>query len=145
MKKPSSTWLKLVELAEIEMDNAAKTFAMMRQQESSDASQLDSLREYQADYNQKGIKANQSLSQLNTYRLFADKLSQAIEAQEQKLQQSVQMVEKAQEAWFEKRARFKALEQLLQKKQNDYEYRLSQQEQKMLDELASQQSARKHS
>lgn len=141
MNKQLATWSKLVELAELEMDNAAKTLAMMRQKETDDANQLASLKDYSAEYQQKGV-GMQSLSQINTFRLFADKLAQAIEAQQQKLLQSAEMVEKAQEAWFEKRARFKALEQLFHKKQTDYEYRLNKQEQKLLDELASQKSFR---
>lgn len=141
MDKQIQTWEKLVELAEIEMDNAAQTLALMRQRESEDVAQLESLQAYAVEYNQQGIKEGQSLFQLNTYRLFAEKLMQALASQEFKVGQSNLMVEKAQEAWFEKRARFKALQKLLHKMQSDYQYKLNKQEQKMLDELAAQQSS----
>ena len=134
------TWQKLVELAEIEMDSAAKTLQMMRQTETQDQEQLDSLKNYVEEYNQAGIDQRQSLSQLNTYRLFAGKLMQAIESQTQKCEQSAAMVDKAQQAWLAKRARHKALSQLLAKFQLDRETKLNKQEQKMLDELAAQQS-----
>lgn len=134
------TWQKLVELAEIEMDSAAKTLQMMRQTETQDQEQLDSLKNYVEEYNQSGIDQRQSLSQLNTYRLFAGKLMQAIESQTQKCEQSAAMVDKAQQAWLAKRARHKALSQLLAKFKLDRETKLNKQEQKMLDELAAQQS-----
>lgn len=140
MDRQLKTWQKLVELAEIEMDNAGKTLAMMQQKQNQDLDQLNALREYAQDYSQQGIQHSQSLSQLNTYRLFADKLMQAIESQEDVVTQSETMAEKAREAWLEKRARFKALEKLFLKMQSDHEGRLNKQEQKMLDELAAQQS-----
>lgn len=141
MDKKIQTWMKLVELAEMEMDNAAKTLALMRQRENEDAAQLDALENYSKEYNQQGMKHQGDLMQVQTYRLFANKLQQALQAQDQKLKQSVEMVEKAQQAWFEKRARFKALNQLLEKIQSDRDKKLSKQEQKLLDELASQQSS----
>ncbi|WP_130537778.1 flagellar export protein FliJ [Thiomicrorhabdus indica] len=140
MDKQLKTWQKLVELAEMEMDKAGKTLAMMQQKQNQDIEQLESLREYAQDYNKQGINPAQSLSQLNTYRLFADKLMQAIESQETVVTQSETMAEKAREAWLEKRARFKALEKLFIKMQSDYDGHLNKQEQKMLDELAAQQS-----
>lgn len=142
MENKLRTWQKLVELAEMEMDNAAKTLAMMQQKSSQDSEQLESLRQYADDYAQQGVVESQSLSQLNTYRLFADKLMQAIESQKEATNHSELMAEKAREAWLEKRARFKALQKLLKKMQDDSNNRINKQEQKMLDELAAQQTSR---
>ncbi|BBP45542.1 flagellar protein FliJ [Thiosulfatimonas sediminis] len=137
-------WQKLVELAEIEMENAAKTVAYMQDEMHNSQSQLQSLEAYLQEYTQQPVQGPSRLvAQLQSHVAFGEKVQQAIKAQEQHFRQKQLMVEKALEAWREKRARFKALQTLLDKKRKQQDVKLSRQEQKMLDDLAAQQSVRR--
>ncbi|QKI89547.1 flagellar export protein FliJ [Thiomicrorhabdus xiamenensis] len=134
-------WHKLVELAEIEMDNAGKTVAYMQEQFQNAQQQLESLKAYTDEYAQAPTaKVAMGVIELRTHQAFGEKLHQAIAAQTQQVTEKQEMVEKALDAWREKRARLKALQSLYDKKQKQMDSRLSRQEQKMLDELASQQA-----
>lgn len=134
-------WTKLVELAEMEMDNAGKTVAFMQDEMQQAQEQLQTLQNYLQDYAKQPLEAPaQTITQLQTHAAFGDKLQQAIQAQSENYQQKQLMVEKALEAWREKRARYKALQTLLEKKRKQRDVKLSRQEQKMLDELAAQRS-----
>ena len=141
MNKKIRQWQKLVELAEIEMDNAAKTVGLMRQNAESAEQQLASLRSYADELSAMPADSIRSSSQIQTSRLFVEKVFQAVEVQKHRLLEDKQMVAKAQEAWLEKRAHFKAMSQLLKKIEQEHEHKLSMQEQKMLDELASQRAS----
>lgn len=134
-------WHKLVELAEIEMDNAGKTVAYMQEQLQVAQQQLDSLKSYMDEYAQApSTKVSIGVVELQTHLAFGDKLHQALAAQMEQVKEKQSMAEKALEAWREKRARLKALQNLYSKKQKQLDFHLSRQEQKMLDELASQQA-----
>ncbi|MBO1928373.1 flagellar export protein FliJ [Thiomicrorhabdus sp. 6S2-11] len=140
MSSDIQRWNKLVELAEMEMDNAGKTVAFMQEEMQQAQSQLEALQNYVQEYAQQPVQGPaQSVAQLQTHAAFGEKLHQAIQAQSEAYQQKQLMVEKALEAWREKRARFKALQTLLEKKRKQRDLKLNRQEQKMLDELAAQQ------
>lgn len=141
MANPIQRWQKLVELAEMEMENAGKTVSFMREEMQQAQEQLETLQNYLQEYSQQPVNGPaQNVTQLQTHAAFGEKLQQAIQAQSENYQQKQEMVEKALEAWREKRARFKALEMLLDKKRKQRDLKLNRQEQKMLDELASQQA-----
>ncbi|MBN2647010.1 MAG: flagellar export protein FliJ [Thiotrichales bacterium] len=139
MNRELERWQKLVELAEIEMENAAKTVAYLQQQLQEGEQQLTTLQSYLADYTQPRLpSAPMSILRLQTQLQFGQKVQQAVSAQQEKVEQQQLMVDKALQAWQEKRARAKALEQLRQKKQQAQTQRQNRQEQKQLDELAAQ-------
>lgn len=143
MSSSLQRWHKLVELAQIEMDNAGKTVALMQEQLQQAQEQYQALQNYLKEYARQPVQGPaQTITQLQTRVAFGDKLQQAIQAQSGQVEQKQDMVEKALQAWREKRARVKALETLYHKKQKLRETTLSKQEQKMLDELAAQQAVR---
>lgn len=130
---------KIIELAEVELDQAAQTFALMQSKLADAQSQLNSLESYQAEYAKKPSSVSQiSPIQLQTHNAFADKLVQAVFAQSNQVTESHKMVELAQQNWIEKRSRVKALEALAKRIQNNDSIKLNKQEQRMMDELASQ-------
>jgi len=130
----------LVELAQDELDKAQETFLAVRQQLESSEEQLDSLQDYHANHlskihNDKEI----TMAQLQTTQAFIDNVNKAILSQKEQMAQLTQALEKAQETWVEKRARHQSLKNIYLKLKRDERVRLDKQEQKMLDELASQQ------
>jgi len=130
---------KLIELAEMELDKAAQTFSYMQNKLSDAQSQFDSLKEYQQEYAKQPAQAGQiSPIQLQTHNAFAEKLSQAVVAQQNQVEESEKMLELAQGNWTESRARVKALEALYKRIDSNELAKLNKQEQRMLDELSTQ-------
>ncbi len=131
---------KLVELADIELDKAAQTLAAIQGQHVDALAQLEALTNYAHEYGQ--VPTNQSVSispiQLQTRHVFGEKLRQAVVAQTTQVDELVKTVEFARQAWLEKRVRVKALQALLDKLKLGAQIKLDKQEQRMLDELATQ-------
>ncbi len=135
---------KIIDIAALEMDQAAKTMAYMRNKLLEDQAQLNSLSEYQQDYIKKPAQSG-SLNpvQLQTHNAFSDKLIQALASQQQRVMESEKMLQMAEEAWGEKRVRVKALQAMLVRLTKQEQDKLSKQEQRLLDELSSQKYAAK--
>lgn len=134
---------KLIELAEIDLDKAAQTFAYMQNKLAEVQSQLESLHQYQSEYAKQPSQAGKiSPIQLQTHNAFAEKLNQAVASQQQQLKESEKMVELAQNNWTEERAKVKALQALYKRIDSNELARLNKQEQRMLDELATQKHTR---
>lgn len=130
---------KIVELAEIELDQAAQTYAYMQSKLADAQRQLESLESYCDEYAKKPSSVSHiSPIQLQTYNAFSDKLSQALVAQRHQVIESEKMQSLAKDTWIEKRARVKSLEALVKRISRNEEAKLSRQEQRMLDELSAQ-------
>jgi len=137
---------KLIELAEVELDQAAQTYSYMQNKLADAQSQLTSLKEYQDEYAKKPSSVTHiSPIQLQTHNAFADKLIQALVAQKNQVEESEKMLELAQQNWIEKRSRVKALEALFKRIKSNEQVKLNKQEQRMLDELATQKHIQKKS
>ncbi|KUJ75464.1 hypothetical protein AVO42_09080 [Thiomicrospira sp. XS5] len=129
----------LVDLAQDELDKAQDVFVTVRSQRDEYQMQLDSLLEYHSDYVGQLTKSRDtSVMQLQTMQAFLDKVTSAIHSQTQQVRQLDEVVEKAHAEWLEKRVRHQSLEKLCQKIEKDHHAKLEKQEQKLLDELASQ-------
>jgi len=130
---------KLIELAEMELDQAAQTFSYMQNKLADELSQLNSLSDYQSEYAKKPSSVSQITPiQLQTHNAFAEKLNQAVFAQNNQVKETEKMQEMAQANWIEKRSRVKALEALWKRINANENAKLNKQEQYMLDELATQ-------
>lgn len=130
---------KIVELAEVELDQAAQTYAYMQSKLTDAKQQLESLQSYCDEYAKKPSSVNSiSPIQLQTYNAFSDKLSQALVAQRNQVEESEKMQSLAKDNWIEKRARVKSLEALLKRISNNEQAQINRQEQRMLDELSAQ-------
>lgn len=129
----------LVELAEIEEEKAAKTFAELQGQYKQHLEQLEALHSYVNEYNLSGGTSQvlQPIQVLST-QAFLDKLRHAIQAESERTETLLATVERAREVWFEKRTRLQALQKLVEKLQNSHRTELDRKEQRFLDELASQ-------
>jgi len=132
--------LKLIELADIELDKAAKTMAAIQEQYTQHSTQLESLISYEKEY--AGAPANESMSmtlaQLQTRHAFGEKLRQAIIAQSSQVEHLEGSVEMARNSWLEKRKDLNALQRLLDKLKQRLQVKLNRQEQRMLDDLSAQ-------
>ena len=137
---------KLIELAEVELNQSAQTYSYMQNKLVDAQAQLISLEEYQDEYAKKPSSVTHiSPIQLQTHNAFADKLVQALVAQKNQVEESEKMLELAQQAWVEKRSRVKALEALFKRIKSNEMVKLNKQEQHMLDELATQKHIQKKS
>lgn len=138
---------KLVELADIELDKAAQTLAVIQKQHADALIQLEALTSYAKEYGQ--VPTNQSVSispiQLQTRYAFGEKLGQAVVAQTAQVDELIKTVELARQTWLEKRIRVKALQALLDKIKLGVQIKLDKQEQHMMDELATQSVVSKRS
>ena len=133
---------KLIELAELELEQAGKTFVYMQNKLADEQGQVDALRQYQQEYAQKPTQAGlMNPIQLQTHNAFSDKLTQAIEAQSKQVEETEKMLELAQKEWSEKRINVKALQALYKRIQTNQQAKLDKQEQRLLDELSSQKYA----
>ncbi|NPA71729.1 MAG: flagellar export protein FliJ [Gammaproteobacteria bacterium] len=130
---------KLVEIAEIELDKAAQTFATLQAQYTHENEQLISLKQYAEEYAQSPVSASvsESVIQVQTRHAFGEKLQQAVQTQVIKVEQLAETVDKGREMWLEKRVRVKALEALLVNIKRDITRILDKREQGLLDELAA--------
>ena len=138
-KAKLSRWEKLVELAQIDLDKAAETLQLCQQNLLALEQQLNSLQDYSQEYNEsRKERAFWTPAQLSTHNAFGMKVLDAMTSQQQKIVEQQEIVERAQQAWFEKRAHHKAMltmyENLTQKELATENRR----EQKMMDELAAQ-------
>ncbi|GKT11139.1 MAG: flagellar protein FliJ [Thiomicrorhabdus sp.] len=132
--------LKLIELAEIEMDKAAKTLGAVQEQHIQAQNQLVSLQTYEQEYSQAPAKESISMNivQLQTRHTFGEKLHQAVMTQSFQVDEFAHTIERVKDNWLEKRTEVKSLQLLFDKLKRDREAQLNKQEQRLLDELAAQ-------
>lgn len=137
----------VVDLAERELEKAGVTLREVQNQRDQIYQQFQDLNSYYAEYLNGATGAGASFVpiQLQTSLAFIQKLKQALDDQENKLNSYNEYVAKAREQWLEKKLRFDSLTKVFQKLLKDEEKALSKQEQKMLDELSSQQFYQKNS
>ncbi|MDG6773342.1 flagellar export protein FliJ [Thiomicrorhabdus sp. ZW0627] len=130
----------LVDLAEIEEERSAKTFAEIQAQHKHHLQQLEMLKTYVEEYSQANVSKGQTFQpiQMLSTQAFVAKLQHAVQAESDKVDEFSKMVERAREAWLEKRTRMNALKKLHGKLVQDHQFKLDKQEQRFLDELSSQ-------
>jgi flagellar FliJ protein len=137
---------KIIQLAESEMDQAAKTMIYLRNKLQSEDQQLQSLTEYLDEYAASFSNSGSfSSMQLISKNAFSDKLIQAIAVQKKQVEESEKMAELAEQEWNQKRIRLKALQALLQRLRKQHQIRLTKQEQRLLDELSAHKYSIKNS
>ncbi|WP_127470474.1 flagellar export protein FliJ [Thiomicrorhabdus aquaedulcis] len=141
----AKTMQTLVDLAQIELDNAAKSLAMFQAQLEQAKQQLASLMQYSAEYSTDLIATHRPLSpiQLQSRAAFGGRVQQAVAAQTTRVTEVEKMVEMANQQWLERRTRVKALQALLTKLKQGIQVQMNKREQQFMDELATQASLRK--
>ena len=134
----------LVELADKELETAQAYLAAQEQTWQQHKSQLDSLTEYQIGYlTSLRQSSDTTTTQIHTNQAFLNKVNEAIVAQRRQVAALDDSLEEARQHWIDKRAHHQALSRLLEKLEKHETQRLDKQEQKMLDELASQAGSRR--
>lgn len=136
----------LVDLAQIELDNAAKSLAMFQTQLVQANEQLNSLNDYVVEYSTQLIATEHTFSpiQLQSRAAFGGRVQQAVAAQTLRVSEVEKMVEMAKQQWLERRARAQAMQALLDKVKQGIQVEVDKQEQRYMDELATQASLRSH-
>jgi len=104
------------------------------------------LADYRTDYirqtQQRGAEGVQS-RQFNQYLNFITKLDQALEQQNLQIQQAQRVVDMRRTAWLAMQKKRKAIELLIDKELSASQQRQNRLEQKLLDEIATQQFFRR--
>lgn len=102
----------------------------------------DGLTNYRTDYirqsQQRGMQGVQS-RQFNQYLAFITKLDQALEQQNMQVQQAKKVAETRRVNWILLQRKRKAIDLLIEKELEKMAIKAQKQEQKMLDEIATQQ------
>ncbi|PLA73903.1 flagellar export protein FliJ [Hydrogenovibrio sp. SC-1] len=139
MKAKIERFEMLVDLAQNDLDQARENVLILRQQCDSHQMQLDSLKEYQSGYLASVYQNKQvNSAQIVATQAFIEKVNTAISSQQEQVNQAQQALKDAEAYWIEQKARHQAMTSLLQKLKKDQTIKLAKQEQKTLDELASQ-------
>mgnify|MGYP000689932902 CR=1 FL=1 len=133
----------LVDLAEAEETRALETFSTLQGQFQDHLAQLESLRSYVDDYANQNLQKTISSVQMLSTQAFVGKLHHAITSEEAKTEGFRSVMERAREAWTDKRSRVQALQKLLFRLKKSKQASLDKQEQSFLDELSSQAFTRK--
>lgn len=128
----------LVELAEVEEDKALQTFSTIQGQFQDHLQQLETLRSYINEYSHSSSQSTISPVQMLSTQAFVSKLHHAVTEEENKTDGFRDVMERAREAWVEKRSRSQALNKLLLKLKQTHQARLDKQEQRFMDELSGQ-------
>jgi len=107
---------------------------------------LKSITDYRLEYmkrlNTRSIEGIDSAT-FSHFHAFIAKLDNAAEQVDIAIMQSKSMVDKRKKQWFAQRQKIQAVELLLNKKRQALEITASKQEQKMFDEIATQQFVRR--
>lgn len=129
----------LVELAEQDVEKAQLTLKDIRANLLFTKQQLSDLKNYRNEYMARLTTSGHILPiQLQTTQAFISKLNLAIEGQQAQVQSMEEMLDKAQLQWMEKKVRLQALDKVYQNLVRKEYSQAEKAEQKMLDELASQ-------
>jgi len=128
----------LIELADAEESKALETFSILQGQFQGHLEQLESLRSYVNDYANQNLQKTISSVQMLSTHAFVGKLHHAIASEENKTEGFREVMDRAREAWVDKRSRLQALQKLLLRLQKSRQASLDKHEQNFLDELSGQ-------
>lgn len=136
----------LLEHARHRLEAAERLLRMLRRKEEDAQRRLDELRQYHADYQARLAGRGQvgiDIQLWRDYHVFLIKLEAAVRHQEGEVAQLHGHWLKAQTAWLEQRKRVRSFEVLAQRQADAEMRRQDKLEQRMFDELAGRQSARR--
>lgn len=123
-------------------DKLQALFIQAQQFANNQQNKYDGLANYRTDYirqsQQRGMQGVQS-RQFNQYLAFITKLDQALEQQNMQVQQAKKVAETRRVNWILMQRKRKAIDLLIEKELEKIAIKAQKQEQKMLDEIATQQ------
>lgn len=138
---PSIPWHHLIDAAQQQVDDAARTLAEAINRHTAAQQQLDMLATYRAEYqtalgshSQSGV----SITRLNNHRQFIDKLDTAIRQQQDVVHQAQLQVSHYQREWQARHRKLKSFDTLAHRERQRESARHAKQEQHLLDEQATQ-------
>ncbi|RUO39042.1 flagellar export protein FliJ [Aliidiomarina taiwanensis] len=133
--------LMVLELEQSREEKLAREFGQARSQLDMQQRRLEGLTSYRTDYlHQANNKAQQGIgsASFGRYHAFVGKLDEGINQQQQSLQKMQSQVEQLRQNWLSQQQRRKAIEHLIDKREQAAEKKRSRQEQVTADEYAMQ-------
>lgn len=137
----------VAKIADNKERNAAKVFGKSQQDLKDHEDRLQELIKYRDEYNAKFIETGSNgleAQKVHAYRIFLNRLNDAIDHQRNIVQQATGELLKEKENWMHTRSRAKALEKVVERYQDQEEKELQRQEQKESDERASRSTPALH-
>jgi len=125
----------------------AEALHLAEQDQQQNALRLQSVADYRFEYMKRLYErslAGIESSTYSHYHAFVSKLDNAAEQVRVALQQSEALMQQRKQQWFEQRRKVEAVEILLAKKQSQLVDKENRKEQRMFDEIATQQFVRRH-
>lgn len=120
--------------------DAAKVFGKSQQNLKDHEDRLEELARYRDEYNARFLESGSNgleAQKAHAYRIFLNRLSDAIVHQREIVRQFTEELIKRKENWMHKRSRAKALEKVVERYQAQEEKEAERREQKESDESAS--------
>ncbi len=130
----------LLELMQTRTDEASRRLGALIAAENDARSRLQMLEQYRAEYAERLRQAaaeGLTLSQLNNYQGFLQRIDEAVSQQTLAVQQSEASTAHGQQAWREQNTRLKAIDTLSSRHQQQEQKAENRREQKLLDEFSS--------
>jgi len=139
--KRSERLKNIMSMAEKKEQNAANALGYLNTKIMNEEQKREQLMGYELEYHEQIIETGKTGingATLRTYFGFMGKLSHAANQQIGHIAELEQQVDQVQEYWFKTRGKLKAFESLVDKVERQEAAEQDKQEQKMLDEFASQ-------
>jgi len=131
---------KVVNVAHSSEKSSASALRGSRQAHQQNEAQLQQLEGFKAEYEAKLVEIaggeGMAARQLQDYRAFLGRLNQAIAQQTDDTELSTVQLDEARDYWLQQSQRSRALDHLVDLKQQDLQQRQDRAEQKATDELA---------
>ncbi|WJW74571.1 flagellar export protein FliJ [Thiohalobacter sp. IOR34] len=136
----------VVEVADRREQQAARILGEARRRLQEEEAKLAQLIEYHADYARRleaGSGASLSAARLQDFRLFLDRLAQAIRQQRERIERQRLDCEEKRLAWLATRSRSQALDKVVERYQREEQKAAARREQRESDEQAQHGSRRR--
>lgn len=144
---PNTAFLRLIEVAEDQLDRQTKTLQQINQAQQNAQLQLSTLHQYREDYTlrlQQTSQSGVSMANYHNFYRFIGTLDQAISQQNGVVAQLEEKAAQQQQHWLEAKQRLNAYQTLQQRRDNEVLEQRARQEQRLNDELSAAMFYRTH-
>lgn len=126
----------VLQLAEVKENSAAAEFVKSRNNFEFNRSKLDELRSFRSEYQNPSSETLYTPERFQSTRQFLNQLSQAIDQQEQQVEQVMSRMQEDEVVWNNQRVKRMSIEKLIEKRTTEAKKLESKREQNQLDEMS---------
>lgn len=126
----------VLQLAEVKENSAAAEYVKSRDNFEFNRSKLDELRSFRAEYQNPASEVPFTPERFQSTRQFLSQLSQAIDQQEQQVEQVMTRMQTDQAVWNDQRVKRMSIEKLIEKRTTESKKLDAKREQNQMDEMS---------